>query len=856
LREIPLLKQIIRIIAIVGVLISGAVRVGSQGGTASVAFTGIPAWGQNGAVSGAVYGTTLVASQLYLFEFIPDVGWYLAGGCGPVTVQSTGQFSVSMSGLMDGYATRFTAYLIPASLGVPCIEASGTIPFLIQQNAIGSATIPRLPQYNNLSFGGLNWSVKTAPLQVYPGPQFYVQPNAFVDNAGLHLRLTQCSGSWCGAEVYSNQAIGYGTYTFTVSSPLNNLDPNVTLGLFTWDAMAGDQNFREWDIEFGRWGNPSATANAQYVVQPYNGPNNISRFLMSPAGVSTHTVTWLPNDVQFASTSGGALISEWNYPGTSLTVPTTGDAHLHMNFYIAAGGAPKTPVNQEIIISNFQYTPVGSQIGFTRNADSTSFIASTVSVPVTASSGSCSATVESDSPWLTVSSGPVFGGGAVRYSVPDNVGPQRTGNLILRSTNCNATLGYQTLSVTQPGFTCSPTFWEPSTSIGFLQGLRSVFIRATASECSWSVSSVSPWIHIVSSPSGSGDGNVQFSADSNVASIFRQGALSLNNGQTHLVNQDASGSLLALSPSSAVQCGNQPPQFGISWIAPGNVELRLGSPTGQLIGQFGSYGTTLLPQIGDGTLIYLLGSGSAQILGSATANISGTNCAAPAIQAGGILNAASIAPLALAPGALGVIKGANLSAGTATATTIPYPSSLGGVTVSLSGQACPLLYVSSNQINFQVPPGLPAGRYVISVGGATSEVIVNNVSPGIFTVNENGTGVPFAAVIGKTAQGPDLAFSPYQCGASGCMETAIALPNNLTELLIVLYGTGINGARSVSASFGSIGSQVVYFGAVNVYPGLDQVNVVVPNPGSLTGHQMLTLIVDGIPSNTVDLLFQ
>ena len=42
-------------------------------------------------------------------------------------------------------------------------------------------------------------------------------------------------------------------YTFAINSTLNNLDPNVTLGLFTWDAQAGDQNNREMDIEFGRW---------------------------------------------------------------------------------------------------------------------------------------------------------------------------------------------------------------------------------------------------------------------------------------------------------------------------------------------------------------------------------------------------------------------------------------------------------------------------------------------------------------------------------------------------------------------------------------------------------------------------
>lgn len=36
------------------------------------------------------------------------------------------------------------------------------------------------------------------------------------------------------AEVILSESLGYGTYSFTVSSPIGDLDPNVVLGLFTW----------------------------------------------------------------------------------------------------------------------------------------------------------------------------------------------------------------------------------------------------------------------------------------------------------------------------------------------------------------------------------------------------------------------------------------------------------------------------------------------------------------------------------------------------------------------------------------------------------------------------------------------
>ena len=75
----------------------------------------------------------------------------------------------------------------------------------------------------------------------------------------------------------------------------------------------------------------------------------------------------------------------------------------------------------------------------------------------------------------------------------------------------------------------------------------------------------------------------------------------------------------------------------------------------------------------------------------------------------------------LAPGSLAAVKGSNLSFATAQASGSPYPITLGGVTVYISGEACPLLYVSSSQINFLIPADLPPGCHLLSVGSATSD---------------------------------------------------------------------------------------------------------------------------------------
>jgi uncharacterized protein (TIGR03437 family) len=750
-----------------------------------------------------------------------------------------------------------------ASLNPQCNTGTATVPFVFQLNALASATIPRLAQYPTISFGGLEWYVKQAPVQVYPGPQFFVNSNAYVDAQGqLHMQITPCGGSWCASEIYTTQKVGYGTYTFTVNSELSDLDPNIALGLFSWDAQAGDQNNREWDIEFSRWGNSNASANAQYVIQPYNVPGNIQYFLMSPGAPSTHVVSWTSSQVGFASSTLAINpVNQWTYSAAA-GIPTPGDVHLHLNFYIGAGQQPSVPATQEIVISGFRYAPSGPQIGFSQLANNVPFQQQSYAVPLTVApvASGCAATVESDSPWLSVAGSNVIPAGSpVQYNVSTNIGNSRSGNLILQSTNCNATLGAQVFAVTQAGLVCAPTFATPSTNIGFIQSTFAVSILGTAPVCSWTVNSSAQWLTLTSGASGSGDGSVQVASDANSGQSLRTGVLSLNDGPINSVYQDASGNPIALSPLTVISCSGQPATFGLSWAAPTNVEFHLNSPTGVLVGQFGPTGTTTVPGLADGTLVFMVQSPATSppnTLASARASVSSSNCNSASIGALGVVNAASYSAASLAPASLATVFGANLSSASAQAPAGGYPTSLAGVTVLLGGQPCPLWYVSPTQINFAVPSSITApGRYTLMIGSATSDVLIKNVSPGIFTLKGDGTGVPLAAVTGVLANGAIASFPPYQCSPSGCAIAPISLPQGLTDLYIVLYGTGMRNYHNISST-GSFMPEVVYVGAQGQYPGLDQVNLHLSGPFSLSGLQSLQLQVDGALSNAVSLLFQ
>ncbi len=582
-----------------------------------------------------------------------------------------------------------------------------------------------------------------------------------------------------------------------------------------------------------------------------------------PPSTSVHTISWTPGQVGFFSTStqrsSGATISQWQFNSGATPAPTPGDVHLHLNLYVAAGQGPSAPVPQEVVISSFQYAPSGGQIGFSRGSDSIPFQASPYLVPITSTGAGCAATVESDSPWITiVGPNPVAGGGTFEYAVGENDGSARSGTLILQSTNCNVALGAQLLSVTQAGLVCSPSFAAPSTSVGFLQTIRSVLVNGTANACTWSVASSAPWLQVTSGASGSGNGSVQFSVDSNSATTFRQATLNLNSGNQHAVLQDAPGSFFAISPSSVAPCNATAVTFGVSWVAPSAVELHLTSPGGPLVGQFNASGTTLLPPLSQTTAVYLVqaGTGSSPVvLGSALASFGTAGCSTAGIAPQGVVNGASYSAVSVAPGSFATIFGNNLAPTIAQPAGVPQ-TGLGGATVTVGGEQCLLSYVSPGQVNLVVPSDLQPGRYLLSIGAASSELLVTAVSPGIFTLRGDGTGVPLAGVSATLANGNMVSLPPYTCGNTGCGIAPIAIPVNATDLYVVLYGTGVRGAKNISAAIGRRPAEVQFAGPQPDFPGLDQVNLHVASPAGLSGTQSVQLTTDGQTSNAVTLQFQ
>ncbi len=152
----------------------------------------------------------------------------------------------------------------------------------------------------------------------------------------------------------------------------------------------------------------------------------------------------------------------------------------------------------------------------------------------------------------------------------------------------------------------------------------------------------------------------------------------------------------------------------------------------------------------------------------------------PTISAGGITNGATLSRTissALAPGSIATITGTDLAAAPVTAMTLPWPQTLGDVSVTFDGLPAAVIYVSPRQVNVQVPWSVldrdqtsRAAAVVVTRNGVESapmSVAIARVSPGIFTTNAMGTGAAIVAnADGTRAQTAGEGSRPARIGST------------------------------------------------------------------------------------------
>jgi uncharacterized protein (TIGR03437 family) len=168
-----------------------------------------------------------------------------------------------------------------------------------------------------------------------------------------------------------------------------------------------------------------------------------------------------------------------------------------------------------------------------------------------------------------------------------------------------------------------------------------------------------------------------------------------------------------------------------------------------------------------------------------------------------------------------------------------------------------MFLASPGQVNFFLPAPTAAGPAQITVTSAngsvaTGTVDVAAVQPSIFALS--GTTVAAAVAVRVSSVGVQTPVAVFQCTGSACSAAPMDLGAAGDSVFLTLFGTGLrknSGLANVRATIGGATASVVFAGAQGEFPGLDQVNVQVPDSLRGRGEIALAITVDGQTTNTV-----
>jgi uncharacterized protein (TIGR03437 family) len=232
------------------------------------------------------------------------------------------------------------------------------------------------------------------------------------------------------------------------------------------------------------------------------------------------------------------------------------------------------------------------------------------------------------------------------------------------------------------------------------------------------------------------------------------------------------------------------------------------------------------------------------------------------------VSAASYNGAALAPDSIVALFGSNLANETATASSVPLPTTLQGVTVTVKDSAnverpAPLFFVSPNQVNLLIPTGTAAGAATLSLTNPPNQPIIAQVlieptAPALFTANASGTGLPAALALrikpdGTLTYESVAVFDEFQ---QRFVAAPIDLGAETEQVFLILYGSGLRNRSALEAVTIRIGGVILtptYAGSQGGLVGLDQINVLLSRNLAGRGNVSVETIVDGQIANTVSI---
>ena len=229
----------------------------------------------------------------------------------------------------------------------------------------------------------------------------------------------------------------------------------------------------------------------------------------------------------------------------------------------------------------------------------------------------------------------------------------------------------------------------------------------------------------------------------------------------------------------------------------------------------------------------------------------------------------------IAPGSLVSIFYTWLSDTTEAAQSLDLPTRLANTSIGIGMPDgtfvyAPLLFVSPNQINFQLPESIPIGQTKIhALAGtiygtnffASGEFEVSKIAPNIFSAASTGRGVA-AANIQRVRQGqPDVYENTAEVkidpqGQASFIARPISLGSDSEFTFLVLYATGLRKRDQnlpVTASIGGVEVPVQYAGPQGFFVGVEQINILLPKSLRGKGLVDVKVTIEGKTTNTVQI---
>lgn len=212
-------------------------------------------------------------------------------------------------------------------------------------------------------------------------------------------------------------------------------------------------------------------------------------------------------------------------------------------------------------------------------------------------------------------------------------------------------------------------------------------------------------------------------------------------------------------------------------------------------------------------------------------------------------NAASFTGV-VSPGSLVTLYGTNLSGITAIADAAPWPTNSGGTSVLIDGVAAPIQYVSSTQINLQLPWETPIGpaSAIVKFAGSSSAAFNFNIaaaSPGIFFGSQNraiATNPDGSINSPSNPVSPGAYLTIYLTGV-GPVKPSVA--TNATPVATLPSASILDS----SATIGNVPATIQFVGLTSGFIGLGQANLLVPGPLP-KGDYPVVITIGGVASAT------